>query len=159
MIKLLSTEERYKAPMYATNNAYDIKRYLIGRKEDTRLLYDKNIDYWYVAPASEYCHYHFVVEGWRNGLYSDYDFKSEDEVHAGYGSINEFIYMYFYVDKPAQENKTGDYGVHFFYDFGILDSNDILKTTKIKFEDTELYKILEPHLLKIEVEETKKGGK
>ena len=100
---------------------------------------------------------YFIIEGWKNGLYSEYDFKSDEDMSCNYCARKDFIYMYFYADKPAQENKTGDYGVHYFYDFGILDSNDILKETKIKFEDTELYNILLPRLIKTQVEKTKRS--
>lgn len=155
MIELLNTEKIYKAPMYAPDNAYDIKRYLIGRKEDTRLLYDNLIGYWYIAPAAEYIHMNFVEEGWKNGLYAEFDYKTKEELWIKHLCVDEFIYMYFYTDKPAQPNKTGDYGIHYFYDFGILDSNDILKQTKIKFEDTKLYKILKKNLKKVEEEPTK----
>ena len=155
MIELINTENTYKATMYATDNAYDVKRYLIGRKEDTRLLYDNKIKYWYIAPAAEYCHYHFVEEGWKNGLYAEFNYNTREELWINHCSVSDFIYMYFYTDKPAQENKTGDYGVHYFYDFGILDSNDILKRTVLKFEDTELYKILKDRLIRVEIEETK----
>ena len=112
MIELLNTEKVYKAPMYATKNAYEIMRYLVGRKEDTRLLYDPNVEYWYIAPAADYIHANFVAEGWKNGIYADFDFKSEQDIYSSYCGCNDFIYMYFYTDKPAQENKTGDYGVH-----------------------------------------------
>lgn len=153
MIKLLNTEDTYKAKMYATDNAYDVKRYLIGREEDTRLLYDASIKTWYIASAAEYIHMNFVEEGWKNGLYAEFDYKTKEELWVKHCTEHEFIYMYFYTDKPVQPNKTGDYGVHYYYDFGILDSNDILKKTKIKFEDTELYKILEKNLVKTEIEE------
>ena len=54
------------------------------------------------------------------------------------------------------ENLTGDYGVHYFYDFGIIDSKDILKSVKVRYEDTDLYKALELRLQKAEKELTKK---
>ena len=49
---------------------------------------------------------------------------------------------------------TGDYGVHYLYDFGVIDSHDILNEVTIKYEDTDLYKILLPRLKKTVKEKT-----
>ena len=142
--------------MYATDNAYDIMRYLVGRTNEIRILYDSNIKYWFIADASEYAHYHFVIEGWKNGLYADYNFESELDIQANYCPTAPFVYLYFYKEGPVQPNKTGDYGVHYFYDFGILDNMDIRRGDQVTFEDTELYNILLPRLQDKKVERTKR---
>lgn len=156
MIELLNVDNSIEKPIYATNNVYDIVRYIDGRKEDVRILYDPDIKYWFIGDASIYIHYYFALGGWKNGLYSDKDIKAEKEFNDYFHSRDNFLYLYFYKDKPLRENLTGDYSVHYFYDFGILDSHDILKLSELKYEDTELYKILSNRLIKTEIEQTKR---
>ena len=152
MIELVNNNTLgYNGKIYATDNAYDVARYIDGREEDTRILYDPRISTWYIGEAQAHIHRSLVIEGWKNGLYWNYDFKTEDELMYYY-SNNEFVYLYYYKTKPFKANLTGDYEVHYIYDFGILDSHDILNDTVLKFEDTTLYKILEPRLIETEKE-------
>lgn len=154
MIELINNNTLgYNGKIYATQNAYDVIRYIDGRSDDTRILYDKGIKTWYVGEAGEYTHRNFVMEGWKNGLYHEYDFKTEEDVTFYYGT-NDFIYLYYYKEKPFKPNLTGDYEVHYIYDFGILDSHDIVDGAAIKFEDTDLYNILLPRLIRTEIEKT-----
>ena len=145
----------YGGKIFATINAFDVMRYIDGRNDDTRILYDPRIDTWFIGEAGDYTHANFVIEGWRNGYYSDYDFKTEDDV-INYYCNNTFLWLYFYKDLPYKPNLTGDYKVHYVYDFGILDSQDITKNANIFFEDTELYKILLPRLINTVKEETRR---
>jgi hypothetical protein len=157
MIELIINDTfGYDGKIYITDNAYDVMRFIVGRDEDVRILYDDNIHTWYIGKAADHVHRAFILEGWRNGLYHDYVFKTEDDVLYYYGNT-EFVYLYYYKTEPFEPNLTGDYEVHYVYDFGILDSHDILNTTVLKFENTDLYEILLPRLVRSEIEPTKEN--
>lgn len=159
MLELFDIDNHLKKPSYATSNVYDIARYIDGRTEDTRILYDQDINYWFIGDASNYVHYYFALSGWKNGLYHAKNIESEQNFNDYYHNRSNFLYLYYYKDKPLRENLTGDYSVHYLYDFGVLDSHDILNSIEIKYEDTELYKILYPRLIGTKVESTKRGEK
>ena len=154
MIELKHDIKEIRAKVYASKNVYDILRFIDGRKEDVRILYDVKSKLWYWALAGFTVHPEFLYIGWKNGLYPK--LKNEFEVRSKYTIENEFIYLYYYKDKPVMENLTGDYGMHYFYDFGIIDSKDILNSSKARYEDTDLYKVLESRLQKVEKELTKR---
>lgn len=153
MIELLNNIKEIGAKVYATHNAYDVIRFIDGRKEDVRILYDVRAKLYYFAFAGFTIHPEFIFIGWENGLYPN--LKTKNEI-LFYESVNEFVYLYYYKDEPVKENLTGDYGMHYFYDFGIIDNKDILRTTKVRYEDSDLYIILKPRLQKVEKEYTKR---
>ena len=147
MIKLTNNRTlTYGGNIFITNNVYDVIRYIDGRDDDVRILYDQSINTWFMGEAGEYTHANFVMEGWKNGLYYDYDFKTEDDVAYYYGN-GSFLYLYYYKTTPFRPNLTGDYEMHYVYDFGILDSHDIIEGQALNYEDTELYKVLLPRLI------------
>lgn len=151
-MELLHDLKDIRAKVYASKNVYDVIRFIDGRKEDVRILYDAKSKLWYWALAGYTIHPQFLFIGFKNGLYPDLGSTS----FSKYLLSNEFIYLYYYKDKPVMENLTGDYGMHYFYDFGIIDSKDILNSVKARYEDTDLYKVLESRLQKVEKELTKK---
>ena len=151
-MELLHDLKDIEAKVYASKNVYDVIRFINGRKEDVRILYDAKSELYYWALAGFTVHPEFLYIGFKNGLYPNLDLIS----FSDYLQDNEFVYLYYYRDKPVMENLTGDYGVHYFYDFGIIDSKDILKSVKVRYEDTDLYKALELRLQKAEKELTKK---
>lgn len=156
MIKLINNGNSigYTGDIYITQNVYDIIRYIDGREEDTRILHDSNINTWYIGDALDHIHRSFVIEGWKNGLYHEYDFKTEEDVLNYYGNTT-FIFLYYYKEVPYKPNLTGDYEIHYVYDFGIIDSHDILFNIQLKYEQTELYKILKPRMIDVLMERTK----
>lgn len=145
------------AKVFVTKNVYELIRYIDGRKDDVRILYDVKAKLYFYALAGFTVHPEFIYLGWKNGLYPD--LKNEYQVRSDYSVKNEFIYLYYYKDKPIMENLTGDYGMHYFYDFGIIDSKDILASTKARFEDTSLYEILLPRLIDVKKEFTRHRNK
>lgn len=146
-------EFKYKGKIWVTQNAYEVIRYIDGRDDDTRLLWDPRISTYYVAEACEHIHRSLVTAGWKNGLYYDLNLKTREDFDTYYGQ-SDFVYLYYYKEQPFKPNLTGDYGVHYLYDFGVIDSHDILNEVTIKYEDTDLYKILLPRLKKTVKEKT-----
>lgn len=153
-MELLHDLKEVRAKVYASKNVYEVIRFIEGRKEDVRILYDSKGKLWYWALAGFMIHPMFLEIGFENALYPKV--KDKSEFYNNYVLKNEFIYLYYYKDKPVMENITGDYGMHYYYDFGMIDSKDILESVKVRYEDTDLYKILEPRLQRVEKELTKK---
>lgn len=125
---------------YLTQNAYDVIRFIKGRKQDTRIVYDSNINYYFFSLALDYTHIQLLEQARKTGLYTvkdmtDYFIENEDSVY----------FLYYYPTVAEVTTNKGfvseQYPNEYKYDFGTICS---YYTTN--FEEMELYNLLKKDL-------------
>lgn len=125
---------------YLTQNAYDVIRFIKGRKQDTRIVYDSNINYYFFSLALDYTHIQLLEQARKTGLYTvkdmtDYFIENEDSVY----------FLYYYPNSANITTNKGfvseQYPNEYKYDFGTICS---YYTTN--FEEMELYNLLKRDL-------------
>lgn len=124
---------------YLTQNAYDVIRFIKGRKQDTRIVYDSNINYYFFSLAMSYTHLDLLEEAKKTGLYTEKDM-------IDYFLDNESsIYFLYYYNKDYQKDNKGfvseQYPEEYNYNFGTICSY-----YTSNFEEMELYNILKNDL-------------
>ena len=125
---------------YLTQNAYDVIRFIKGRKQDTRIVYDSNINYYFFSLALDYTHIQLLEQARKTGLYTvkdmtDYFIENEDSVY----------FLYYYPNSANITTNKGfvseQYPNEYKYDFGTICSY-----YATNFEDMELYNLLKTDL-------------
>lgn len=125
---------------YLTQNAYDVIRFIKGRKQDTRIVYDSNINYYFFSLALDYTHLELLEQARKTGLYTiknmtDYFIENEDSVY----------FLYYYPTVAEVTTSKGfvseQYPNEYNYDFGTICSY-----YATNFEEMELYNLLKKDL-------------
>ena len=125
---------------YLTQNAYDVIRFIKGRKQDTRIVYDSNINYYFFSLALDYTHLQLLEQARKTGLYTiknmtDYFIENEDSVY----------FLYYYPTVAEITTSKGfvseQYPNEYNYDFGTICSY-----YATNFEEMELYNLLKKDL-------------
>jgi len=154
-IKYLPTEsmneklEELSDDIYATQSAYDILNLFKNKPKAYRVVYDKNIRYYFIGDALKYIHSNLISAAYNQGFYYDeFDMGSKDEIVTYLGDNLEtqdiLMLSFFPKDfgdvKAIDDERSSDwYTNKYTYDFGTIYVHEINE-----FEDFDFYHIAKP---------------
>jgi len=141
--------EELSDDIYATQSAYDILNLFKNKPKAYRVVYDKNIRYYFIGDALKYIHSNLISAAYHQGFYYDeFDMGSKDEIVTYLGDNLEtqdiLMLSFFPKDfgdiKAIDDERSSDwYTNKYTYDFGTIYVHEINE-----FEDFDFYHIAKP---------------
>ena len=135
--------------IYATQSAYDILNLFKNKPKAYRVVYDKNLRYYFIGDALKYIHSDLISAAYHQGFYYDeFDMGSRDEIvtYLGDNLETQDILMLSFFPKDFGDKKAIDderssdwYTNKYTYDFGTIYVHEMNE-----FEDFDFYHIAKP---------------
>lgn len=123
--------------MFATNSAYDIINQMKNKPKPIRLVYDKDINYYFIGDAYLYIHQDILEEAFYQGFYPD--MLSSSEARDKVDNYEVLLFAFYPSENHRQdlEKSSDGYTRKYVYDFGTIYSHEMTP-----LEDFEIYNIL-----------------
>lgn len=139
--KLQERLEEINSGIYATKSAYDIINWMKNKPKPYRVIYDSNINQYFIGDAFDYIHQDMLEEAFYSGFYPDMLSANEVDDYSNKGMENKTM-LFFSFDPEGgglidSEKSSDGYTRKYVYDFGTIYSHEFTP-----LEDFELYKIL-----------------
>ena len=136
-ISLTEKFEEIADDMFATNSAYDIINQMKNKPKPIRLVYDKNINYYFIGDAYLYIHQDILEEAFYQGFYPD--MLSSSEARDKVDNYEVLLFAFYPSENHRQdlEKSSDGYTRKYVYDFGTIYSHEMTP-----LEDFEIYNIL-----------------
>lgn len=133
--------EEINSGIYATKSAYDIINWMKNKPKPYRVIYDSNINQYFIGDAFDYIHQDMLEEAFYSGFYPDMLSANEVDDYSNKGMENKTM-LFFSFDPEGgglidSEKSSDGYTRKYVYDFGTIYSHEFTP-----LEDFELYKIL-----------------
>lgn len=133
--------EEINSGIYATKSAYDIINWMKNKPKPYRIIYDSNINQYFIGDAFDYIHQDMLEEAFYSGFYPDMLSANEVDDYSNKGMENKTM-LFFSFDPEGgglidSEKSSDGYTRKYVYDFGTIYSHEFTP-----LEDFELYKIL-----------------
>lgn len=123
--------------VYATNSAYDVINFMKNKPKAVRIVWDSEVNYYFLGDAFNYIHEDIMEEAFYQGFYPDLIDSTEarDKVE----NFDVTLFAFYPTQNHKQDvEKSGDgYTRKYTYDFGTIYAHEVTP-----FEDCPLYQIL-----------------
>lgn len=135
--KLDEKFEEIADDMFATNSAYDVINQMKNKPKPIRLVYDKDINYYFIGDAYSYIHQDILEEAFYQGFYPD--MLSSSEARDKVDNYEVLLFAFYPSENHRQdlEKSSDGYTRKYVYDFGTIYSHEMTP-----LEDYEIYNIL-----------------
>lgn len=123
--------------MFATNSAYDVINQMKNKPKPIRLVYDKDINYYFIGDAYSYIHQDILEEAFYQGFYPD--MLSSSDARDKVDNYEVLLFAFYPSENHRQdlEKSSDGYTRKYVYDFGTIYSHEMTP-----LEDFEIYNIL-----------------
>ena len=123
--------------MFATNSAYDLINQMKNKPKPIRIVYDRDINYYFIGDAYSYIHQDILEEAFYQGFYPDMLSSSEARDKVDNYEVTLFAFYPSESHKQDIEKSSDGYTRKYVYEFGIIYAHEMTP-----LEDCELYSLL-----------------
>ena len=129
--------EEIAEDMFATDSAYDVINQMKNKPRAIRIIYDNDINYYFIGNANTDIHQDILEEAFYQGFYPDMLSSSEARDKVDNYEVTLFAFYPSESHKQDIEKSSDGYTRKYVYDFGIIYAHEMTP-----LEDCEIYSLL-----------------